>query len=483
MNGPTRRLAAAMFGGFGLLLIAATWFQVIGADRYRSDPRNARTAISLTTKERGLIVSADGVILAQSVRVPDNASAYARSYPAGEAFTPVVGYASRLVGDAGVEAAYASDLRSRRDLTISDAISALFGRDLRPRTIQLTIDAGLQRAAFQALEGQRGAVVALDPETGAVLAYVSSPSYDASDFLGSNAVESRQALLDRSDQPLRDRAGRELYAPGSTFKTVVAAAAFDAGAAGPETEYPDPVQLELPGSSATIRNFSRIACADGVSVSVVTAFVKSCNTTFAQIAMEIGAEEVGRSAAGLGFGRAIEFPWELAVASFPVRELLNDLPALAQSAIGERDVKASPLVMAMVAAGVANGGEVMEPHLLATVFDADGNQVRNSRPRTLARAMSPATATVLRQMMERAVTEGTGSRASIPGVRGGGKTGTAERPGGAPHVWFIGFAPADDPTIALAVLVEEGGFAGDTATGGSVAAPIARKVIEAWLTG
>ena len=125
----------------------------------------------------------------------------------------------------------------------------------------------------------------------------------------------------------------------------------------------------------------------------------------------------------------------------------------------------------------------MEPHLVATVFDADGDQVRVTRPRVFARAMSPATAAVLRQMMERAVTEGTGSRASIPGVRVGGKTGTAERPGGAPNVWFIGFAPAEDPTIAVAVLVQEGGFAGDTATGGSVAAPIARQVIEAWLTG
>lgn len=483
MNGPMRRLATAMFGGFALLLVAATWFQVVGADRYRSDPRNARTAINLTTKERGLIVSSDGVILAQSVRVPDNTNAFTRSYPAGEAFTTVIGYTSRLVGEEGIEEAFASDLRSRRDLTISDAIAALFGRDLRPRTVQLTIDAGLQRAAYEALEGQQGAVVAIDPATGEVLAYVSSPSYDASVLLGSDAVERRQELLEDPAEPIRDRAGRELYAPGSTFKAVVAAAAFDAGLIGPETEYPDPVALELPGSTATIRNFSRVACGSGDQVSVATAFVKSCNTTFAQIALEVGAEEIGRSATGLGFGRAIDFPWQLAVASFPVRELDDDQAALAQSAIGERDVKASPLVMAMVAAGIANDGEVMEPRIVSRVFDADGNEVRATTPRTLARAMSPATSAVLRQMMERAVTQGTGSRASVPGVRVGGKTGTAERPGGAPNVWFIGFAPADAPTIAVAVLVQNGGFAGDTATGGSVAAPIARTVIEAWLTG
>ncbi len=483
MNGPTRRLAVAVFGGFGLLLLAATWFQVIGADRYRSDPRNARTAINLTTKERGLIVSADGEILAQSVRVPENASAYARTYPAGEAFTPVVGYTSRLVGDAGIEAAYGSDLRSRRDVTISDAISAIFGRDLRPRTVQLTIDADLQRAAFAAMEGQKGAIVAINPGTGAVLAYVSSPSYDATQFLGSTAVEARQQLLDRPDEPLRDRAGQELYAPGSLFKPIVVAAAFDAGTAGPETEYPDPVELALPGTSATIRNFSRVACGNGKTVSVATAFIKSCNTTFAQMAIDVGAEEIGRSASGLGFGRSIDFPWQLATASFPARQLADDPAALAQSAIGERDVKASPLVMAMVAAGIANGGEVMEPHIVASVFDADGNQIRSIPPRALARAMSPATAAVLAQLMERVVTEGTGSRASVAGVRVGGKTGTASRPGGAPNVWFIGFAPADDPTIAIAVLVEDGGFAGDTATGGSVAAPIARAVIEAWTTG
>ncbi len=482
MNGPIRRLAVAVLVGLGLILGSATWFQVLGADRYRSDPRNARTAISRSGKERGVVVTPDGTILAESVPDPDDPRSFVRRYPGGEAYAPVVGYTSLLVGDAGLERAYADELRSRRDLTISDLIAVLLGRDLRPLSLQVTIDPVLQQGAYELLGGQRGVVVALDPTTGAILALVSSPAYDPETLLGTDAVDRRRALLDDPDRPLADRATRELYPPGSTFKTVVAAAAFDAGVAGPETEYPDPVEFPLPGSTATIRNFSGKPCADGTTVTVQTAFVRSCNTTFAALAIDVGAQEIALTAEGLGFDRDLRFPWEVARSTFPLDLIADDPAALAQSGIGERDVRATPLIMASVAAAVANGGETMAPYLVRQVFDADGQAVDTTEPTTLGRAMSPATAAVLSSLMELVVTEGTGRRAAVPGVRVAGKTGTAESPEGPPHAWFIGFAPVERPRIALAVLVESGGDVGETATGGSVAAPIAGALIERWLS-
>lgn len=481
MNGPIRRMASLLFIGFGLLLGALTWFQVIGADGYRSDPRNVRTAISISGKERGLIVTGDGTVLARSNPDPADPQAYQREYPEGATFAHVVGYTSRLVGDSGLESAYRNELRSRRDLTISDVIAALFGRDLRPENLLVTIDAELQRAAAAALEGSRGAVVAIEPSTGAVLAYVSSPGFDPNTFLGAAAVTNRQAVLDDPAEPIRDRAGTELYPPGSTFKAVVATTAVESGIAGPETTFDDPVVYELPGSTATIGNADGGACGDGVSVTLQTALVRSCNTIFAALSVRVGAAAIGQTATSFGFDRAIEFPWALAESSFPEPQLDADPAALAQSGIGERDVRVTPIQMAMVAAAIANDGEVLRPYIVSQVFDADGNAREVTESRVIGRAMSPATAVVMSQMMERVVTSGTGQQASITGVRVAGKTGTAVPEPGQPDVWFIGFAPVDSPQIAIAVMLEDGGPLGESGTGGSVAAPIAGALMERYL--
>ncbi len=481
MNGPMRRMASLVFLGFGLLLGALTWFQVLGANGYRSDPRNVRTAINISGKERGLIVTSDGSVLARSNPDPDDPQAYLRSYPEGPTFSHVVGYTSRLVGEAGLESAYRNELRSRRDLTISDVIAALFGRDLRPENVLVTIDAELQRAAAAALEGSRGAVVAIEPSTGAILAYVSSPSYDPNAFLGETAVANRQAVLDDPAEPIRDRAGAELYPPGSTFKVVVAAAAVETGLAGPETAFDDPVIYELPGSTATIGNANGGPCGDGVTVTLQAALVRSCNTVFAELAVRVGAGAIGQTASSFGFERSIEFPWSLAESTFPESDLTDDAAALAQSGIGERNVRVTPLQMAMVAAAVANDGEVAQPYIVSQVFDADGNAEEVAEPRVIGRPMSPATAVVLTEMMERVVTSGTGQQASITGVRVAGKTGTALPEPGQPDVWFIGFAPVEAPQIAIAVMLEDGGPLGESGSGGSVAAPIAGSLMERYL--
>ena len=480
MNGPIRRLALGLFAGFAVLLLLLSWFQVLRADPLKNDPRNPRPVLTERSKERGLIVTIDGTVVARSVPEADGRS-FMRIYPEGGAFVHPVGYTSFLVGDTGLEAAYAAQLRSRRDLTISDIVAAILGQDLRPKSIEITINARLQRAALDALGDQRGAVVALDPSTGAILALVSTPIFDPNPLLGSKAAESWDALLNDAGQPLFDRATRQLYAPGSTFKTVVMAAALDTGAAGPETEFPNLREFPLPNSTVTISNFGGGLCGTGETVDLLTAFVRSCNTVFADLAIRLGAEEIALTAEALGFNQELTFPWRVPEAVWPTGALVEDPAALAQSGIGERDVRATPLHMAMVAAAVANDGVVTNPYLVQRLFDADGQTIESTAPTDMGRAMASGTAAVLTDMMERVVTEGTGRLAAVPGVRVAGKTGTATGRGSFSNVWFIGFAPVDNPTIALAVFVEGSPISGESATGGSVAAPIAAEIISAWL--
>ncbi len=482
MNGPVRRVTIGLLAGFALLLAGVTWYQVIRADELRADPRNPRPLLTDRGKERGLIVTADGVVVAESVVDPDDPRSFVRLYPEGEPFAHLVGYNSIVVGDSGLERAYATTLRSRRDLTISDLISVILGRDLRPRSLQLTVDAALQEAAYAALDGQRGAVVAIDPLTGGILALVSSPSYNPELLLGEDAQEVWEILLQDPASPLSDRASRELYPPGSTFKTLVSGAGFDSGAATPETEFADPVEFQLPGSTATISNANGRPCNDGISTTLLRAFVRSCNTTFADLSIQVEAEPINAAATGAGFNREVTFPWRIPEAVFPVDELVDDPAALAQSGIGERDVRATPLHMAMVAASIANQGRTMTPFVVDRIFDSDGETVETTQPRAFDDSMTSASASVLTQMMERVVTEGTGRLAAVPGVRVAGKTGTSSGPGGLPNPWFIGFAPVDNPSIAIAVLIEGGGSVGESATGGGLAAPLASELIQIWLS-
>lgn len=483
MNQPVRRLSIGLFAAFFALLVAVTWIQVIHADALKADPRNPRPALAERGKERGLIVTSDGTVIAESIEDPDDPRSFVRIYPEGEAFAHTVGYNSFLVGSTGLEAAYNTELRSRRDLTISDLLAVVLGRDLRPLSLDTTLDAELQRAAFELLDGQTGAVVAIDPLTGAILASVSSPSFDPESLNGDDAAEGWDQLLVAPGDPLADRATKELQAPGSIFKTIVTATALDTGKAGPGTEFADPVEFDLPGSSATISNFGGRVCNDGVSVTLLRGFTRSCNTVFADLSIQLGAEDIGITADAMGWNTNLDFEWTVPPAVFDTAALVDDPAALGQSGIGERDVRATPLHMAMVAASVANQGFVPMPYLVSQIFDADGTVVETTTPTPLGRAMAPATASVLAQMMERVVTEGTGRAAAVPGVRVAGKTGTAEGAGDGPHAWFIGFAPIDNPTIAIAVLIESGGNTGESATGGTIAAPIASELIGLWLDG
>jgi penicillin-binding protein A len=482
VNGPIRRVAVGILVCMSLLLAGVTWYQVVRADELRADPRNARPALTERAKERGLIVARDGTVLARSVEDPSDPRSFLREYPEGQAFAHLIGYSSFLIGNAGLEDAYNSDLRSRRDLTISNLVAAILGSDLRPKSIELTVDAGLQRAALRQLGENRGAVVALDPRTGAVLASVSTPSFNPELLLGDDAASQWEILLSDDSGPTRDRATREIYAPGSTFKTIVAAAALDTGTAGPGTSFDDPVEFQLPGSDATIANATGRACSDGVSATLLQAFVRSCNTIFADLAIQLGADDIGTTAEALGFNQDIEYEWRIPRAAWNTAALDDDPAALGQSGIGERDVRATPLHMAMVAAAVANDGVTVTPYVVSRVLSADGIAESETEVSELGRAMTSDTAVTLTQLMERVVTEGTGRQASVPGVRVAGKTGTATGTGDFSNPWFIGFAPVDNPTIAIAVFIEGSAASGESASGGSLAAPIAAHLIDVWLS-
>jgi peptidoglycan glycosyltransferase len=466
-----------------MLALALTYQQTVAATAYRTDHRNPRVIAARQELPRGRIVSADGVVLAESVQAAD--STYRRTYPEGEAFAHVVGYSTLLFGDTGVEDRRGEDLSSGDDGSLRAALLRAFGADPGPQDVRLTIRSDLQRAAAAALGAQRGAVVALDPDTGAVLAMVSSPSYDPNALTGESALENGAALVAAPDRPLLNRATEATYAPGSTFKLVTATAGLEADYVDPETRLPDSAELTLPGSTSTITNPGGGPCGNGDSITLQRALAVSCNTAFADLGMRLGAAALVTAAETAGWNDQI--PFELGAVPSPmppVSVLENDLPAVAQTALGQRDVRATPLQMALLTAAVANEGVAMAPYLVAEVVDGSGAVVHRAEPAPWRRAMSADTADALAVMMEAVITEGTGAAAAVPGLRLAGKTGTAEVPGGAPDVWFVVFGPTDaDPgagRITVAVVVESGGNRGDQGTGGSVAAPIARAVVAAW---
>lgn len=481
MNRPIRVLAMWVFTVFVVLIGAVTYHQVIVGPDYRDDPRNVRVATGITGRERGTIITADGVVVAESETDPDDPLSFRRSYPQGDLYAHTVGYSTLLFGNQGIEATHTEDLASDRDATISGVISALLGGDVRPQGLRLTIEHNLQQVAQEALGDQRGAVVAVDPRTGAILTMVSTPGFDPNSLVGGGAGATGVALDDDPAEPLLNRATAASYPPGSTFKLITTAAAFESGVASAGTPYPNPAQLELPGSTATISNFDEQACGPGVEVPLSTAFINSCNTIFGMLGMELGAEQLIDTSESFGFNSELPLDIRSIASSIPAAASFEfDIPGLAQTAIGQRDVRATPLQMALAAAAIANDGEIMVPYLVQEVFNAEAVVQKSTEPVVWLRATSPSAAAALTDLMESVVTSGTGKRASVPGVRMAGKTGTAEVPDAAPHAWFVGFGPvaaaAEDPQIAIAVVVESGGDAGEAATGGTVAAPIAQLV-------
>jgi penicillin-binding protein A len=458
---PKVRPVAVSF--LGLVALTALWLTYVSADagsRYRDDPRNLRTTRALDGP-RGDIVTADGVVVAR------DGESGGREYPRGPSYAHLVGYDTGNDA-AGVEATRRIELLSRDDGSLTSLLMRLTGADLGPPDIRLTVVDSVQATAVDALSGHTGAVIALDPSTGAVIAYASSPSFDPNDLVRGTA--------DPVDDVTLDRVSRRLLPPGSTFKVVVAAAALDAGA-GLDTAFEDSDSY-TPPTGQPIRNAGGGVCGDGRSITLLDALVVSCNTVFAQLAADLGGLAVVGTAQRFGFNAAL--PWELGAerSVIPSAASLDaDVPSLAQSGIGERDVRVTPLLMAMIAAAVANDGVAMAPYVVDSVVAPNGSVVSATTPRSFGRSVTADVSAGLARMMIEVVARGTGTGAAVPEVQVAGKTGTAEG-GGGPHAWFIGFAPAEDPRIAVAVVIESGGSG---TSGGRTAAPIAARVIAAYM--
>ncbi|MGW6129004.1 peptidoglycan D,D-transpeptidase FtsI family protein [Cellulomonas sp. NPDC055163] len=484
MNTPLRRLATVVVGMFVVLMGGATWVQFVQADALNNDGRNVRTLYREFGRARGPIVVA-GEAVASSAPV-DDAFKYQRSYANGELYAPVTGFYSIVHRGTMLEGAENDVLNGQADsLFLSRLQDLITGKQPQGSSIELTLNPAAQQAAWDALGDQRGAVVALDPSTGAILALVSKPSYDPNqltthDSAAANAAY--QALLAAEGDPLENKAIQgPTYPPGSTFKLVTAAAALESGRATPESLLTAPDELPLPQTSATVKNYGGSSCGSGGQTTLADALRVSCNTAFAQLGLDLGADALREQADKFGFDDDEQYvPMKVAPSRFP--DEVN-APNTAFSALGQYSVTATPLQMAMVSAAIANEGELMEPYLVQTVRTADLDVVREADPSRLSQAVSPTTAAALRDMMVGVVENGSGKAAKIPGVQVAGKTGTAQtgREDESPHAWFTSFAPADAPRVAVAVVVENGGAVGNEATGGKVAAPIAKAVIEAVL--
>ncbi|MDQ1711659.1 MAG: penicillin-binding protein [Frankiaceae bacterium] len=482
MNRPIRRVATAALVLFGLLFLNVNYIQVVRANALKKNPRNTRLLLDEYGRPRGDIIAARSTLV-ESKPTKDRLK-YLRVYANGRAdvasaFAPVTGYYSLVYGATGIERAFNDTLSGNDDrLFVRRVSDILTGRQPQGGSVILTIDPDLQLLAAQLLGGRRGSVVALDPRTGAVLALVTSPSYDPNPLSSHDPTRIRatyQRLLADKDRPLVDRAAEEVYPPGSTFKIVTAAAALESGMR-PEDRLPCARSITLPLTRGVqLRNFSGESCPSNVSLT--EALQHSYNTSFATLGMRLGGQRLQDMAEKFGFNARPDFALRTVDSAFP--EGLN-APQTAQSAIGQFDVRATPLQMAMVAAAIANDGRLMRPYVVSESLAPDLTVLDRTAPKEQSRPVSAATANALTQMMVAVVQGGTGTRAQIPGVTVAGKTGTAQNAGPA-HAWFVGFAPAEAPKIAIAVLVENGGGGGDSATGGRIAAPIAQQLMAAAL--
>jgi len=462
MDKPLRRLFLVFALLFVALVAQLTYVQVWAASDLKANPSNTRAVEEEMKIERGIILSSDGVELTVNRREGEY---FLREYPQGSLTSPWLGYNSLRYGRAGIERVYNQELSGKSGLLgITGDWDELLGRTHRGADLKLTVNMAVQRAAAEALGERTGAVVALDPRTGAILAMTSYPRYDPN-----RLEELWKDINSDPGKPLLNRATQGLYPPGSVFKTVVAAAALETDTVSVGTRFEDTGSVTAGGFVVNNYGGNVYGAHD-----FTKAFASSINTTFAKVGVALGAETLAAYARAFGFGE--DLPWLLGGARsvFPDSGDM-DKAHLAQASYGQGEVLASPLLMALATSAVANKGDIMKPYLVAQVLDYHGKVLDEMGPGVWLRPISQDTAATLTTLMVEVVNNGTGTRAALSGVQVAGKTGTAEVAVGGPHAWFAGFAPAGDPRVVVAVLVENAG------TGGSIAAPIARQVIAAAL--
>jgi peptidoglycan glycosyltransferase len=480
MTRQIRLLGVVLMGLFLVLFVQLNYLQVVRADKLAHDPRNTRRITRDFTRDRGDIQTTDGVVLARSVK-SDDAFKRQRQYPTGALFGHITGYFG-YYNAIGVEQTYNDQLSGRHLGTRLPTGANLFSNEQITGTVTLTLSDKLQQVAAAALGNRKGTVVALDPTTGAILALWSYPSYDPNPLASHDLAAAQVAFnaLDKDpNQPMLAKGWRRAFAPGSTFKVVTSSAVLDHKPELATKSYPVLRQLQLPTSTKSLPNFGGESCGG----TLPTLLRVSCNTGFGQIGLDLGGDNLSAEADAFGVNSAPPFDENPgAVAStFPqASDFKQNLPALALSAIGQLDVQATPLEMALIASAIADGGVIMKPHVMQDIKDSEGRTVRTYKPEQWIRATSPETAAAVRDMMIGVVTGGTATRAAIPGVQVAAKTGTAQTTGNNIHAWLIAFAPADAPKVVVAVIVENQVGVSE-ATGGRIAAPIAQTVMRSAL--
>ncbi|GAB3706303.1 peptidoglycan D,D-transpeptidase FtsI family protein [Mariniluteicoccus flavus] len=480
MNRPIRRVAIVAMLMFTMLLANGTYTMIVRQNSLLEHPRNKRQRDADFGQDRGPIL-AGSTQIAKTVASKDRFR-FQRTYPEPFAYAPVTGfYAYEHPAPSGLEQSKTRVLAGSDDSQlIRRIIDLTTGEKPTGATIETTINPKAQRAAYEALGDRKGAVVALDPRTGAVLAMVSTPSYDPNKLAVHDVAESNkayQALAKDPGKPLTNRGTRERYPPGSVFKLVTAAAALEAGKR-PDTQVASPERLKLPQTNTYLGNDSNCG---GENVTIDQALKVSCNTAFANLGIELGADALRKKAEAFGFGTRPLADLNAVASVYPDRP---NAPETALTAIGQHDVAATPLQMAMVSAAIANGGELMEPYIVQSVRAANLAVIDSHRPHSQSRPMTREAAGQLAEMMVHVVEDGTGASARIQGKSVGGKTGTAQRDlSKPPYAWFTAFAKdaSGQPTIAVAVFIEEADIERNDIAGGRLAAPIAKKVMEAVL--
>ncbi|MDQ1176317.1 penicillin-binding protein 2 [Microbacterium sp. SORGH_AS_0421] len=482
MTKELRRLSIVMLAMFLALFASTSIIQVAQANSLTNTTGNTRALYDSYQIQRGSII-AGGTAIASSVP-SDDVYSWQRQYTDAAMWAPVTGYMNPVLdAKTQIESAENSVLSgSDSNQFFSRIDRAITGQAPRGSNVELSLDPNVQKAAWDAMGDLQGAVVAIEPSTGRILAMVSKPSYDTN-TLASHDTDAVNAAYDQlvadTSKPLDNRAiGGNLNPPGSTFKLVVASAALASGRYTPDSTFPNLAAYTLPQSTNVVSNAGGGTCGGGDTVTIATALRLSCNIPMAELAVELGDDAIRAEAEKYGFNKSFSMPLESTPSTYPASP---NAPQTALSGFGQGDVRATPLQMAMVSAGIANGGVVMNPRMVDRVIEPNLSVKDEASSSEFGRALEPSIAAQMVTMMTANVQDGAASNARIDGVAVAGKTGTAENDSRPYTLWFTGFAPADDPKVAVAVVVENGGGQGQNGSGNEIAAPIAKKVMEAVL--
>nr|WP_273386529.1 penicillin-binding protein 2 [Bifidobacterium indicum] len=483
MNKSLRQLFNAVIVLFVILGISSTLIMVVRANSLNADSRNMRALYHEYAAPRGAILASDGTVMAMSDPIDDSFQ-YQRKYMNGNVYAPVTGYYSiTSPADRGIEASRDRLLSGQSDSLWMDRAKSLFtGTQNKGASIETSINPRMQETAYRMLSGMSGSVVAIEPSTGRILAMVSTPSYDPGALTGhdsSDASRAYQELARRADNPMLNRATSQLYPPGSTFKVVVAAAALESGQYSPDSEIPAGASYTLPGTAYDMTNAT--AAGNGVNgkISMQDALAYSSNTAFSQLGVSLGGKTVADQAKKFGYGSTITLDGTNSSGS-PMRAVASKFPGeqtpdkIALASIGQGDTLATPLQDAMIAAAVANGGKLMQPTLVDRVRSSDLSVISETTPSVYSQTFSADTSQALTQMME-GVTTKSYPDLQIPGMQVAAKSGTAQIGAGntSNDGWMIGFAPADKPKVAVAVVVH-----GISSYGMEIAGPIMKSVMQ-----